>query len=441
MMGSAQRTGLEHRSVCQAGDPDGSGPSGPVAERRPARPRVLRRRLRVRQQAAIGAQLGVACAVWLLTPPAEAIQAPNSPAHPARTSEAPSDGDRTPPAAAEPAAVADPDAGSAEVLRRFRGSTFDFVQSATGTTVGIGQDVLTRNPTYEMTFSLSPRYYLYRDADQAISLRGNVALFREFTDSDLTTRRGEWSLTDTVLLAAYGRGIYQSRESSMDVLLRAPELTFPTSVNSWSNGTLLGLGASAGVLQRVRLFGSDAPALQSLLLLVNAGYQYLFTEATVPTNPDLQRVRMTPEGTAVPGDQLSGVPFAPHQAFFSGSLTLALTPRVFWTTTAGFRPAWRYQFDSQTCIVVANDCVVPDTREDATNYSVITQFGSSLSVLVLDELTVRAGYDNLALQLGPDGQRRSLFYSPEARVFLALTLMWTGPSVGRGGALVQGLFR
>lgn len=40
---------------------------------------------------------------------------------------------------------------------------------------------------------------------------------------------------------------------------------------------------------------------------------------------------------------------------------------------------------------------------------------------VLDALALTAGYVNLANQIGPDGQRRSMFYSPNARFYLTAT--------------------
>src|SRR5262245_12881100 len=40
----------------------------------------------------------------------------------------------------------------------WRGSTLSWNNSATTETLGVGQDVQSENPTYEMAFGLSPRY-------------------------------------------------------------------------------------------------------------------------------------------------------------------------------------------------------------------------------------------------------------------------------------------
>ncbi len=40
---------------------------------------------------------------------------------------------------------------------------------------------------------------------------------------------------------------------------------------------------------------------------------------------------------------------------------------------------------------------------------------------VIDEMSVAVGYANLTLQQGPDGTRRNIFYSPDARVYATIT--------------------
>jgi hypothetical protein len=39
---------------------------------------------------------------------------------------------------------------------------------------------------------------------------------------------------------------------------------------------------------------------------------------------------------------------------------------------------------------------------------------------VIPEFEVDVGYANLTLQTAPDGNRRNIFYSPEARVYITL---------------------
>jgi hypothetical protein len=51
---------------------------------------------------------------------------------------------------------------------------------------------------------------------------------------------------------------------------------------------------------------------------------------------------------------------------------------------------------------------------------VTTSFAANLYYDLIPELTVGVGYENLAAQPGPDGLRRSIFYSPGAQFHLVL---------------------
>jgi hypothetical protein len=51
-----------------------------------------------------------------------------------------------------------------------------------------------------------------------------------------------------------------------------------------------------------------------------------------------------------------------------------------------------------------------------------TYLDVSLTLAVKDVLRIALGYENVTRQLGEDGQRRSVFYSPEAKFYLAAEL-------------------
>jgi hypothetical protein len=307
----------------------------------------------------------------------------------------------------------------------WRGTSFSWDQSATTETVGIGDDVQSVNPTYDWAFSLKPRYYVYEDDDQTVSVRGDIGMTREFTNSDATTEQGEWSLTDVELSAAYARVLYQEGDYKTDLSLRAPILSFPTSEVSQNNGKILGVGTSVGVGQQIPITGTDSSAFQTVGFTASAGYRYTFTEFTVPTNDDLGRVRMDLDGRSVASNQLSGAAFAQHVVSLGVGTELAITDRISWGNSFGWRPSWKYTFDDendqQLCGVVLTGCVEPDRQEDRTNFIVVTTFASEVGVKVLDEMSVAVGYNNITGQLGADGKRRNMLYSPDARVFLTVT--------------------
>lgn len=306
----------------------------------------------------------------------------------------------------------------------WRESLLRWDQSASGTTVGVGQDYQSRNPSYEMTLVLAPRYYLYEDERQTLGLRAELGLFREFTNSDRTTRRGEWSFLDTALLAAYSRELYGRDEVRTKLLVRAPVLMLPTSRASGAggsarSGTFFGLGAAAGLAQTLPLLGTDASTLRTVTFIGTVGYDHNFTRATEAVAPDLQRVRMTPEGRTTPGDQLNGAALAQHQLTLGLLVDTALSERVGFTSALLWRPVWKYGFEDSECIRIQNDCVTPDRVDEPTRYGVVTLFSAEVSVRPFPELTVAFGYVNATLQLGPSGERRNLFYSPDARFYVS----------------------
>jgi hypothetical protein len=304
----------------------------------------------------------------------------------------------------------------------WRLTSFGWDNSATTETVGIGQDTQSRNPTYEMSFVLNGRYYLWEDdaVEQGISLRGRLDLIREFTNSDSTTKEGEWTFSDLSLFANYGRKLYEEGDVRTDFGLRLPVLTFPTSKVSANNGTILGLGAMVLAAQQVPVLGKESETLQTFTLTGRLGYNHTFTEATTPTNDDLGRVRMGPDGRSLPGDQLSGAAFAQHNASVDLIGELSIHEKVKWTNWFSWRPAWKYTFNEDQQVETATGPVIVESNEDPNNFAVVTLFNTEVGVEVTKEFEVDVGYANLTLQTAPDGTRRNIFYSPDARVYLTL---------------------
>lgn len=306
----------------------------------------------------------------------------------------------------------------------FRGSTLFWDNAASVDTLGVGQDYQSGNPVYEMAFGFRPRYY-FRDVEaESLSVRGDIALLREFTDSDSTTERGEWTFTDAEVWLAYVRRVNDSPGATTDVILRAPQLILPTSKVSASNGKILGLGLGGGVEQQVPLRGEDSNFLSKAALRVNARYVYQFVSSTVPTSDDFDRVRLGPDGRSLPSDQLSGSAFTQHQGAISVQADLGLVRDLTLSTEFGMRYAYRRALDErvEVCNVVVTGCAEVETREDATRYGVSTLFNVELGYDLTKQLSLALGYSNLTQQLGADGQRRQPFYSHDARGYFTVTL-------------------
>jgi hypothetical protein len=306
----------------------------------------------------------------------------------------------------------------------FRSSTFYWDHSATAQTLGVGSDYQSRNPNYEMAFGLRPRYYFHDAEHESLSVRGDIALVREFTNSDATTREGEWTFTDTELWLAYVRTLNDTPDQTTDLIVRAPQLSLPTSKVSSSNGKILGLGFGLGVEQAVPLRGRGSRFLASARARANARYRYQFASSVVPTNEGIERVRLGPDGRSLPGDQLSGSAFADHEISGDLSVEPEILPGLTLLTELGLRYAHRRALHERidVCGVVSTGCALVETRDDASRYGIASVFTVELGYEVRDELGVALGYTNLAPQLGADGQRRQPFYSQDARGYVTVTL-------------------
>jgi hypothetical protein len=291
-------------------------------------------------------------------------------------------------------------------------------------TVGVGQDYQSRDPNYTMTIGIRPRYYFVETPRLAISARGDFGIISERTNSDTTTQRGEWSATDFELFGALSYKLRESKQDVTELALRIPRLTLPTSKVSYDSGKLLGLGVRVGLREDIALEGRGATFFPNIELIAKAEYGYLFTSSRVPTNSGLERVRLDPEGRSIVSDQLSGASMARHGAAFGGSALLHVHQRVLWTTSLEIRPAWKYPIDHdvQVCGVVLTGCTPATGISDPQTRSVLTFFSTDFWFTFTDVLGLSVGYANLTAQLGPDGRRRSVFYSPDAVFYATLSL-------------------
>lgn len=291
-------------------------------------------------------------------------------------------------------------------------------------TLGVGQDYQSRDPIYQMTIGLRPRYYLLERDRIAISVRGDLGVVTERTNSDTTSERGEWSATD---FEFYGALSYKLRESKSDLTefaLRLPRVILPTSKVSYDSGKLLSLGVRVGLREDVVLEGRDATFFPNIELIAKAEYGYLFSNTQVPANSGLERIRLDPEGRSFVSDQLSGATMARHSAVFGGATLLHVHRDLLWTTQLELRPAWKYPVDHDVpiCGVVLTGCTTASGVSNPQTRSALTYFQTEFWLTLNDVFGVELGYANLTAQLGPDGRRRSVFYSPDATFYATLNV-------------------
>jgi hypothetical protein len=296
--------------------------------------------------------------------------------------------------------------------------------AVTAATLGVGQDYLTRNPLYEMTIGFRPRYYLRETDNSTISVRGDLGVVTERTNSDTTTRQGEWSATDFEFWGSFSYKLRESKGDLTELAIRIPRLLLPTSKVSYDSGKILGLGVRVGAREEIVLNGRGAAWFPSIELLGKIDYGYQFSKSEVPVNGALERIRMGIDGRSIVSDQLGGATLAQHAAAFGVATWAHVHQRLNWITTFELRSAWKYPVsqDTQICGVVLTGCTQAGGIADPQTRTALTYFQSEIWGRLTDTLELTFGYANLATQLSPDGRRRSLFYSPDARFYLTLNV-------------------
>lgn len=314
----------------------------------------------------------------------------------------------------------------AEYLPPYHHSLFSWEHTVTSQTLGVGDTPQSSNPTYTMGFVAKTRYYFLDDTPggKHFSVRLDGGLYREFTNSDVTAKRGEWTFSDTDLAAVYARRFRGPADTDGTFWeVRPLTLTLPTSKVSLSSGRYFAPGVAVGLTNVSPLLrGKVRPEISSLVRLL-VGYKRWFARATVPTNASLERVRLTPGGRALPGDSLSGSSLVRDQLELSARLRLDFGKDVYWTTDFAFAPAWKYsvQNDVSLCGVVLTGCTNVQVSPNDSRYVTQTSFNTEVSVRVVKGFSVELGYGNAADQLGLDGRRRGFFYSPSAVFFTSVT--------------------
>jgi hypothetical protein len=254
----------------------------------------------------------------------------------------------------------------------------------------VGQDYQSDDPTYEMSFALAPRYYLWESESElaeSLSLGARLELIREMTNSDTTTEEGEWTFSNLSVASQYSKALYDDDGYETTVAVRAPRLTFPTSKASANNGTILGVGGALLGIQDVPLFRRDSPVLRTNRLYPRSPATSTCSgKPRPPTNPEIERERMGPSGVTVPGDQLTGYAFTNHEVALGLTTNLAIHDRVHFLTL----------FELASPVEVppprGSDCRAPDRnragrfRGGPQYFGVIALFGALVSVSVVKEL-------------------------------------------------------
>jgi hypothetical protein len=326
-----------------------------------------------------------------------------------------------------PVAVSESTKFAPEAKLPWRETYFLFQQRASTQTLGVGDDYQSRNAYYDWLFYLRPRLYVWENEQSRLSLRAQVALLREFTDSDVTTTRGELELQDSALSVVPEHVFYADGDYETRLTLSLPRVELPTSKPSRDAGKIMQIGVRALFMQAFALRAGE-DAFPRGHAGVRLGYAYDVWSANVGENSDLRRVRLDLAGRSVTNSQIGGAAASDHRGVIHGVVgTDIFRDLVSLELEAGIDPWSRYPLSDARVCNVSTGCVRASSVEDPQRYAVTTFLDANVSVMpVRDILRVALGYENITSQIGPDGRRRSAFWSPDAKFYLTLELRVDG---------------
>ncbi|EYF01251.1 hypothetical protein [Chondromyces apiculatus] len=397
------------------------------------------------QAGAVAGQVGAQDA-----PPASEQPPPPPPPTLPPTETPPATEQVTPPTPPAPVQASAPGAASPVVEEpksppplRWAGTLLNWNHSATTSIFGVGQEMIGSDAeAYTWAFTFVPGYMIYRDPVNQLRVSSSLTLRWDLTNSDFSTRERDVDLNDIPLRLAYTRTLYsgggagEGAAAAGAAAARDPTLAgggeyktwgiasggfdLPTSRWSRYQGRYLATSLGVGVRQMVKLLGSNADGLNNIIFTLSETWQHQFNRASTATNPDLQRPRQDAGGSTGISDQLTGGALVQNQLITGFSFFMPIYGNLQLNGLAQLWSQFPASFESASCEAqTLTGCVQGSRMEDRTSYRALTVFDVSLAYQVLPELLVDVGYNNTSFQLGEDGQRRNVFFSPVGSTFYA----------------------
>jgi hypothetical protein len=304
---------------------------------------------------------------------------------------------------------------------RWHGSLLYLKQRVGTQTVGVGADYQSRNPFYDAAIYFLPRYYLWEREPSSLSLRAQLIGTYEVTNSDTTTKRGEVLLEDSVL-SLVPEHVFGTGESKTLVAVSVPRLVLPTSFASRRAGKIIDAGARVVVDHGVPL-RKNSKVLPRGRLAARVGYSYQFVTGSVPSSDTISRLRMALDGNTARNSQLSGAAFADHSGVLRGIVGADVySDWLSFDLELGVDPAHKRRLSPAVVTGLPTGPYEARSTNDPQRVIVVTYLDTAFSFTIEQTLRLAVGYENITSQLGDDGQRRNVFYSPDAKFYLAAEL-------------------
>lgn len=362
------------------------------------------------------------------TPP-PAVAPAAMPAAPAPVAPAPVNWGGAPPAPA-PGTATKP-AEAPKKANPFGFTRFTWNNSASTQIFGVGQDYNgTENEVYSMDFGLNVRYTFIALPKTKVFANVSGGVEVELTNSESTDLKREPRFRDTAAGLGLTQRLFTSADKETSTSLQVvTSAVLPTSPVSRRQGRYLGTNVGASIFHSQNLRGSSADWLQSVFILGNVGWGHTFSRAYTPTSTELA-VTQRPRQVSCNGeagcssdasDQLGGVSLAHDTLRVAGAFYLSVYKDVLsFGTYMDISQRYKYVF-GDTCVNLPTTvgCEPTGRLSDATSRGAVTTFDVSFSYSLADNLgRVDLGYTNSSNQIGEDGKRQSLFYSPDAQFYM-----------------------
>jgi hypothetical protein len=301
-------------------------------------------------------------------------------------------------------------------------STFIWQQRLGTQTLGVGGDYQSRDPYYDWVFYVRPRYYFWENGRTSLSVRGQLEADIELTNSNTSTKQRQFFLGDTLVSFVPEHAFVKHGEYLTDLALSLPRVVIPTSKAGHESGKILELGVRALFVQAFPLReGSDW--VPRAYFGLRAGYGYQFASGVVPESSTLNQLRTDLEGHVVTNHQLNGAALAEHIGVLHGIAHADLFKDIVALESEfGLDPLVKFPLGEhpQVCNLPTG-CAEPTPNGNDQPYQPATYLDVYLDTFAFEHaLKVSFGYENITAQLGGDGQRRTFFWSPDAKLYLKL---------------------
>ena len=337
------------------------------------------------------------------------------------------------------AAPAPPTEAAPRKPNPFGFTRFTWGNSGSTKIFGVGADYNgTEDEVYSMDFGLNIRYTFFNQPKTRVFANASGGIEVELTDSDSTDLKREPRFRDTAAGLGVTRRLFTSadKETSTSVQITGNAI-LPTSPVSRRQGRYLGTALSGSIFHSQNLAGSKSDWFQNVFLFGNVGWGHNFSRAYTPTSTELAVTQRPRQVTcdkeagcsSVGSDQLGGVSLAHDTLRLGGAFYLSvykdiLTLNNYWEISQRYK----YTF-ADTCVTLptTDGCQPAGRLADATTRGALTTFDIGISYNVPDNLgRVDFGYTNTTNQIGENGRRRSLFYSPDAQFYMNVAVYLDG---------------